>query len=326
MTFSPMLVKLALTIGIFCNSVSIPQDPELVRHFDYDAKAPLELKTLGSEKRGDATIFDITYASPKGGVVPAYLVVPANGKGPFAAVIWGHWYWTNSEMRNRKQFLDEAVALASAGVVSLLTDGPVARPGYVPDNTLMSEKRSAEEVQQVIDMRRGADLLLARKDVDPKRLAYAGHSYNASIGAILSGVDHRFKAFVLMAGPISDEVGLKTGGYEKFRQQVGPEKFDAFMASHAYLDQGKYVSHAAPAIVFLQYATKEDFMTSDVAREYEKIVSEPKRFKLYDAPHALNAEARRDRIAFLTEQLKLKPLPPKVIDSIPDLYQPPRPN
>ena len=321
-------VKLPLSIAylIWCSAVVFAQDAELVRHFDYDAKAPLELKTLGSEKRGEATIYDITYASPKGGVVPAYLVVPANGKAPFAAVIWGHWYWTNSEMRNRKQFLDEAVALASAGVVSLLTDGPVARPGYVADNTPMSEKRSAEEVQQVIDMRRGADLLLARKDVDPKRLAYVGHSYNASIGAILSGVDRRFKAFVLMAGPISDEVGLKTGGYEKFRQQVGPEKFDAFMASHAYLDQGKYVSHAAPAVVFLQYATKEDFMTPEVAREYEKIVSQPKRFKLYEALHALNAEARRDRIAFLTEQLKLKPLPANVVDSIPDLYQPPRPN
>jgi dienelactone hydrolase len=327
MRFSARLVKLSLTAVLLLFSRSaFAQDPELVRHFDYDAKAPLGFKILGSEKRGEATVYDITYASPKGGVVPAYLVVPARGKEPFAAVIWGHWYWTNSEMRNRKEFLDEAIALASAGVVSLLTDGPVARPGYVADNTPLSEKRSAEEVQQVIDMRRGADLLLTRKNVDPDRLAYVGHSYNASIGAILSGVDHRFKAFVLMAGPISDEVGYKTGAYEPFRQQVGPEKFDAFMASHAYLDQGKYVSHAAPATVFLQYATKEDFLTPAVAREYEKIVSEPKRFKLYDAPHALNAEARRDRIAFLTEQLKLKPLPPKVVDSIPELYQPPRPN
>jgi len=31
-------------------------------------------------------------------------------------------------MRNRKEFLDEAVALAEAGVVSLLADGPIARP------------------------------------------------------------------------------------------------------------------------------------------------------------------------------------------------------
>jgi len=328
MKFSFVLVKLSLSIAclLSCGAVVRAQDAELVRHFDYDAKAPLELKIRDTQKRGEATVYDITYASPKGGVVPAYLVVPSQGKGPFAAVIWGHWYWTNSEMRNRKQFLDEAVALAPAGVVSLLTDGPIARPGYVSEKDPLSEKQNAYKVQQVIDMRRGVDLLLARKDVDPKRIAFVGHSYNAAIGATLSGVDRRFKAFVLMAGSISDEVNLKTGGFEQFRQQIGPEKFDAYMASHLYLDEGKFVSHAAPASVFLQYATQEPFLTPDRAREYEKIVSEPKQLKIYDAPHALNAEARRDRIAFLTEQLKLKPLPAKVIDAIPDLYQPPRPN
>jgi cephalosporin-C deacetylase-like acetyl esterase len=218
------------------------------------------------------------------------------------------------------------VALAPAGVVSLLTDGPIARPGYVAEKDPLSEKQNAYKVQQVIDMRRGVDLLLARKDVDSKRIAFIGHSYNASVGATLSGVDRRFKAFVLMAGPISDDVIRKTDSFEQFRQQIGPEKLDAYMASHAYLDEGKFVSHAAPATVFLQYATQEDFLKPAVAREFEKVVSEPKRFKLYEAPHALNAEAKRDRIAFLTEQLKLKPLPPKVIDAIPDLYQPPRPN
>jgi hypothetical protein len=52
------------------------------------------------------------------------------------------------------------------------------------------------------------------------------------------------------------------------------------------------------------------------------LASEPKQFKLYDAPHALNAEARRDRITFLTEQLNLKPLPPEAIAAIPPLPQP----
>ena len=310
---------------LIANSTLLGQDPEMVRHFDYDKNAPLDLKIIGTQKRGDVTVYDVTYASPKGGVVPAYLVVPG-GKGPFAGIIWGHWYWRNSDMRNRKQFLDEAVALAPSGVVSLLTDGPVARPGYVSNNEPLNEQQTVEMVQQVVDMRRGVDILLARKDVDAKRLAFVGHSYNASVGAILSGVDRRFKAFVLMAGTMSDEVDFKTGAYKEFREKVGPAKFDAFTAKHSYLDQGKYVSHAAPATVFLQYATQEDFMTPDRAREYEKVVSEPKRFKLYAAPHALNAEARRDRIAFLVEQLKLKPVPPTVIAAVPDLYQPPREN
>ena len=31
------------------------------------------------------------------------------------------------------------------------------------------------------------------------------------------------------------------------------------------------------------------------------------------------------KLSIVTEQLKLKPLPAKVIASVPDLYQPPRP-
>src|SRR5947209_5365974 len=135
------VIRLCMTIGIVViNAVLLyAQDAELIRHFDYDQKASLSVKEIGVEHRGDTAIHDITFSSPKGGLVPAYLVVP-KGKGPFAAVIWGHWYWDNSPMRNRKEFLDEAVALAPAGVVSLLTDGPVARPGHVKTEDPLDER------------------------------------------------------------------------------------------------------------------------------------------------------------------------------------------
>jgi cephalosporin-C deacetylase-like acetyl esterase len=301
------------------------QDAAVLRHFDYDQKSPLDVQEVGVEHRGDVAIHDISYASPKGGRVPAYLVVPS-GKGPFAAVIWGHWYMPGSAFLNRKEFLDEAVALAPGGVVSLLPDGPIARPGHVEDETPLNEHEVTDLLQQIVDMRRGADLLLARPDVDPKRLAYVGHSYDASVGGFLSGIDKRFKAFVLMAGGLSDEMDTKSKELQDYRKRVGPEKFDAFQAKYEWLDPGKFVSHAAPAFVFLQYATHEKFLTPDRARGYATLVSEPKQFQLYDAPHALNAEARRDRIAFLTDQLKLRPIAPAVIAGIPDLVQPPDPH
>jgi dienelactone hydrolase len=298
------------------------QDP--AHAFDYDASAPLDLEEAGVEHRGGVAVHDISYASPKGGRVPAYLVVP-EGPGPFAAILWGHWYWPNSEFFNRKEFLEEAIVLAPAGVVSLLTTGPGARPGHVNDKNPISDEQVTDLIQAIVDMRRGADLLLARKDVDPHRLAYVGHSYNAEVGGFLSGIDKRFKAFVLMAGPLSDEVDEQSDEYKQFRQQVGPEKFDAFVAKYQWLDPGKFVSRAAPATVFLQYASQEDFLTSARAKQYAAIVSEPKQFKIYEAPHALNAEARRDRIVFLTDQLALKPLPPDRVAAIPDLPQPPKP-
>jgi dienelactone hydrolase len=319
------LCNLAVVFVLFSVSPALCQDADYVRHFDYDKSASLELKTISTETRGDVTVYDVTYASPKGGVVPAYLVVP-KGKRKFAGVVWGHWYWGNSPMRNRKEFLDEAIAIAPAGVVSILPEGPIARPGFVEDKTPLNVKQITDMVQAVIDMRRAFDVLLARADVDPKRLAYVGHSYHAMVGAFLSGVDRRAKAYVLMAGPLSDEVNMKSKEFQDYRQKIGPEKLDAFMNEYKWLDEGKYVSHAAPAFVFMQFATQEKFLTPERAKLYDAYVSKPKLLLFYDAPHALNAEARRDRVKFLMEQLKLNRLDPAVIAKVPDLYQPPDPN
>ncbi len=310
-----------VAIFLFATTV-FAQDHEMLQHFDYDRKAPLDVQEIGVEKRGEVAIHDVSYASPKGGRVPAYLVVPG-GKGPFAAVIWGHWYMPGSEFLNRKEFLDEAVMLAASGVVSLLPDGPIARPGYVRDPDPLGDLQIQQRVQAIVDMRRGADLLLARADVDPKRLAYVGHSYNAATGAFLAGIDKRFKAFVLMAGNLSDEIDIRSKEFQDFRGRVGPEKFDAFMTKYAWADQGKYVAHAAPAKVFTQFAMKEDFITPARAREYYATISEPKIFKLYQAPHALNAEARQDRVAFLAKELNLKAPDPAAIARVPELVQPP---
>jgi dienelactone hydrolase len=320
LTLTVVTTLLSLTL---CSAYA--QDADLVRHFDYDRKAPLNIKQIGVQRRATATVYDIAYDSPKGGVVPAYLVVPKGG-APFAAAIWGHWCWQNSPMRNRKQFLDEAVALAPSGLISLLTDHPMSRPGYESPKGPLDERNATDFLQQILDMRRGVDLLTARRDVDGKRIAYVGHSCNAAVGALLSGLDRRFKAFVLMAGTTSDEVTNNSKEFQDFRQKFGPEKVDAYIAKYSYLDQGKFVSHAAPAVVLLQFATEEKFITPGRAKQYAAVVSEPKIFKLYDAPHALNAEARRDRIHFLVEQLKLRPVSEAVVAAIPDLYQPPAPN
>jgi dienelactone hydrolase len=307
---------------------------QLLHHWDYDKSAPLNLKQLSEHKLEGVEVYDISYSAPvgdraaligpNGGLVPASLVVPP-GQGPFPAVIYGHWCMPGSLQMNRTEFLDEALVLAHAGVISLLPDHVIVHPGFVEDKSPLNAQQITVEVQQDINLRRGADLLLQRKDVDPKRLAYVGHSCDATAGGYLSGIDKRFKAFVLMAGTLSDEADKKTKIYQDYRQKIGPEKFDAFAAKYSWSDAGKYVAHAAPATVFLQHASDEPFVTPDLAKQYFEVVSEPKKFKLYQAPHALNAEATRDRIAFLAEQLSFKAPDAKAVAGIPQLVQPPWP-
>ena len=307
---------------------------QLLHHWDYHKNAPLNIKQAGMEERDGITIHDISFSSPvserssavgpNGGTVTAYLVVPS-GRGPFPGVIYGHWCMPGSEKKNRAEFLDEAIVLAHSGVISLLPDHVIVHPGFVEDSSPLNEQQIAVEVQQDVNLRRAGDLLLARKDVDPKRLAYVGHSCDGSAGGFLSGIDKRFKAFVIMAGDLSFEIDKKTKSLQEYRQKVGADKFDSFAAKYSWMDGGKYVSRAAPAAMFLQYATDELFLNGDLAKQYFEIVSEPKKLKIYDAPHALSAEATRDRIAFLAEQLSFKPPDAKAIAAIPALVQPPWP-
>jgi hypothetical protein len=50
---------------------------EDVGHFKYDGRAPLRVKEVAVRHRNGVSIHDITYVSPKGGGVPAYLAVRA---------------------------------------------------------------------------------------------------------------------------------------------------------------------------------------------------------------------------------------------------------
>jgi dienelactone hydrolase len=323
-----------LALLLLLSAISAYADEDLLRHWTYDKNQPLETSQVGVKEREGIKIYDITYRSPvadrgpavgpNGGIVTAYLVVP-QGKGPFPAVIYGHWCMPGSEKKNRTEFLDEAIVLAHSGVVSLLPDHVTVRPGFVADNAPLNEQQFAVEVQQDINLRRGADLLLAREDVAPKHLAYVGHSCDAQAGAFLSGIDKRFKAFVLMAGGWPDDIFKKSPMFEQYRQKIGAEQFDAFQAKHSWADTGKYVTHAAPATLFLQFASEEQFVTPDMDKDYFAVVSEPKQMKIYTAQHALSPVATRERIAFLAEQLSFRPPDPKAVAAIPALVQPPWP-
>lgn len=90
--------------------------------FADDRSKPLEPKVLSTQTRDDVEVYDLTYAGSKSRV-PAYLLVP-KGSGKFAAIVWAHWLMPGSPLQNRREFLDEAVALAPSGVVSLLIDAP----------------------------------------------------------------------------------------------------------------------------------------------------------------------------------------------------------
>jgi hypothetical protein len=275
--------------------------------FDYDHRQALDIQDRVIQENDDLVIHDITYASPKGGRVPAYLVVP-KGKGSFAAVLFGHY-----GLGTRSEFIPEAKLYAKAGAVSLIPDYPWDRPQpwhKSVDNFDKPELDRDIYIQTVIDLRRGIDLLLARSDVDSKRLAYIGHSYGAQWGSILSAVDHRMRATVLMAGVAQvADLFLRSDdpSIVEFRQSQPSGQLEKYAQVTGELDALRFVGHSAPVELLLQFANFERYFDNTSMQHYIDAASEPKKVLRYDSGHELNdPQALRDRYAWLAKEIGIK--------------------
>lgn len=277
---------------------------ESVHRFDYDSSRPLNMQQIGVEHQNGVDIYDITYAGLTNSV-PAYLVVP-RGAGPFPAILWGHWMMEGSPYKNRKEFLREAILLARSGVVSLLIDAPMVRPGYKQQDEPFDIR------DDVIDLRRGFDLLAARRDVDRARIAYVGHSFHAAVGAILAGVDNRFKAVVLMAGSFDYEQTLVSAAPKnvELRHKVPVETLRKVYEEYSWSNPCRYAGHVPPTPVLLQDGTHDQFMTLADIEHYNDCFSSPRDTKLYQAGHALNSLATKDRDTWLQIRLGFEPVAP----------------
>jgi dienelactone hydrolase len=283
-----------------------PQQPPLtyanaLPRFQYDSTAPFDLKVTSEKTQDGMTIRDVSYAAANrqfaanaGGRIAAYIVTPP-GSGPFAGILFMH--GLGQGWGNRQEFLDEAVSLAQQGVVSVLPGGMfpwmVTTAGTGPED-------QTNIIDQVIELRRAVDLLLAQPGVDPQRIAYVGHDYGAMHGAVLAGVEKRIKAYVLMAGDSNySNWAIKYFAY--------PSDEDLYRKQMAAVDPVSYLPHAAPAALYFQFGKLDSFVTKDAANQQTAAASQPQKVDWYDAGHTLNDQAKSDRLAWLEAQLGLKP-------------------
>lgn len=190
-----MRVLLCLFLLTVCAAAQNPPALDLDKVFEYDATKPLNVKMGNTEQVEMMQVTEISYDSPKIGRVPGYIVVPP-GKGPFGGILYMHW-----GQGNRGEWLAEGVEMAKRGAVCIMIDAPYWRPEVPPPGpNNRAEFERDNHIQMVVDLRRAVDVLAERKDVDPKRIGYVGHSLGATWGGPLAAVEKRIKMFVLIGG------------------------------------------------------------------------------------------------------------------------------
>jgi dienelactone hydrolase len=264
--------------------------------FSYDRSRPFDVSIVGSESRGAAIVTDLTYGTLTRTRRAADLVTPAKASpGGKPGILFVHWYEPPSTTSSRKEFLPDAVELAGDGVVSLLVDTMWSDPEWFVNRDPATDL--GHSIEQVKELRRALDFLASRPGVDPRRLFYVGHDFGAMYGAIVAGLEApRLKAFVFMAGTqsFSDWFLLWPKRDEGVRRQV--------IDTLAPLDPTRHLANAGALPLLFQFATRDRFVTKAAAEAIVASAKGPKDVRWYDAEHGLNADATRDRLAWMRQQ------------------------
>lgn len=256
----------------------------LAPRFGYDQNSPLDLQQSDVINEDGLQVQDLSYASSTGGRVKAFLVTP-KGSGPYPGVLFLH-----PLGGDRSSFLGEAKRLAKQGFVGLSIDGSFTPSGKAEDQEQI--------IHIIVDMQRGVDLLSKLPSVNPQRIGFIGMHDGAALGSVLSGVEKRIEAYVLISGFARKSRDLAG----KFVMDESQET--QYLGLIGQWDSITFIGHAAPAALFFQNALRDEYTPRQEALDLQAAGSEPKLIRWYDAYSMLNDQAEHERVNWLIQQLK----------------------
>jgi dienelactone hydrolase len=269
--------------------------------FAYDRSAPLALETqkLASAEQG-VDVFSFSFASPKGGRATGRLVVPQR-QGKKAGVVFMH-----GSPGSAEQAMKWLVEYARAGAVVLAVDAPFARRGG--QSVALTVQDRDDQVQLVVDLQRAVDVLLARPDVDPSRIAFVGGSYGGAVGAAFAGVDPRpvtYVLFVADGGLVSHFTSPEDGSPDP----QGPladlprAELDAWLALVQPVQGIAWVGKAKPGSILFLNGLEDPWVTPGKAKALHRAAGPTHAVRWYPSGHKLPEEARRDMRQWLHERI-----------------------
>jgi dienelactone hydrolase len=265
--------------------------------FDYDRNMPLRMRQIGERVTDGLVQRLFTYDSPFGYRRIAELVRP-EGDVSCAAILYVHWYEPESPHSNRTQFVDEAREMAKRGTVCLLIETMWSDIDWFHKRTQDDDYENS--IRQTIELRQAMDILLAQPGVDTKRFAYVGHDFGGMYGVLAGGIDPRPTCYVVMAST------PRFADWYLYYPKLEGEAREAFIARMRELDPIEHVARLAPAPIFFQFAHEDFHVPQERASAFFAAAREPKQIGWYDGGHELDEVARRDRMAWLSEQLGLR--------------------
>jgi dienelactone hydrolase len=217
--------------------------------------------------------------------------------GSYAAILYVHWYESESIDSHRTQFEEEAKEMTRGGAVCLSIETLWSDRDFFLKRTQEDDVQNS--IEEVVNLRRAMDLLLSQPNVDPKRFAYVGHDFGGMYGVLAGSLDQRPTNYVLMAST------PRFSDWYLYLPKLEGEAREAFIRQMSEIDPIVHAPNLSPADVFFQFATDDFHVPKERAEEFFAAAKEPKEVKWYEAGHGLDEDATNDRKAWLKQKLGL---------------------
>jgi dienelactone hydrolase len=264
------------------DSLFAPTPGEALDLWIGDATSPASLPDLRHQR------FEFT---SRGDRVPGRLLLPRSGAGTFPLVLLQHGAGGSKE----SPYLEAAAGpwvRAGAAVASIdfplhgerasakLTQDLLRGIAGAAPLSSGERLRTGLVQQAVVDLRRALDALEEHPLLDAKRVAYAGFSMGAILGALFCGTDPRPRAAVLALGG---------GG-------LGPPE----------TDPAHYIGRFAPRPLLFLNASRDEVIPRSASEALFAAAGDPKEIVWFDTHHAgLRGIALKAMWTFLRPQLGL---------------------
>jgi dienelactone hydrolase len=263
---------------------------------NYDRDFPFVFRLIGKRNEDGIESQLMVTSSPFEYRRIVELVRPET-QAPCAAILYVHWYEPESPDSNRGQFVDEARQMAKRGAACLLIETMWSDPDFFLKRTHKDDLHNS--VQQVVDIRRAMDFLLAQLDIDRDRFAYVGHDFGGMYGVLAGSLDKRPTHYVIMA------TTPRFPDWYLYAPKLEGEAREAYIRQMAEIDPISHVGNLSPAPVLFQFARDDFHIPRERAEEFFAAAGEPKEIRWYQAGHGLNEEATRERMQWLVKSLSL---------------------
>jgi pimeloyl-ACP methyl ester carboxylesterase len=265
--------------------------------FSYDRTWPIEWKTNQLRDTANCSVSEVSFNVTDGHIADV-LIISKNDNALLRrpVIIFQHWGGGDKNFFRR-----EAVAFAEKGFVCVSLNAPWHWKTLADTASFFYTYPKFIRLS-VIAIRRLIDTFARNQSIDRRNIYFIGHSYGATLGGLLAGIEPRIRGGVLMAGLPNISRTMIDGRNDVWKKNWDQDtvRFMQVTNQLAEMEPENSIGKTKWKI-YHQVADEDEYVKPEQSTRFMSKTPEPYASSHYHAGHFFNNEAMEDRIKWILQ-------------------------